>query len=233
MDSEVILRNKFPKRQKIRYRSVTEVLNKAYEKEKHVGTQNAKWEVEIVQSIIELEDDITAHILYYSTPVSIPKDAQMIGVVNRKQVIYVLMDIYGRVIDSSGIGFQGIVTFPAEAACIGDTWSDKTYLEIPGLPQTTEHTRNFTFKAVEKINEHDCAVISISSSESDIEVPGPDLMSKIYYTVKTSGEVYFDYKRGFPVKTTTETVFSSKHGHTIIEGSNRFTQNLIEVIPKV
>ncbi|MDQ7821817.1 MAG: hypothetical protein RDV48_03375 [Candidatus Eremiobacteraeota bacterium] len=232
---EVILRNLFDKGQVITYRSKTEIKNKArdLEKGRDIGTQNAAWEIEIDQRILEIEDGEKAHIIYRSTPVSIPMEAQMIGVLNKKQIIYVLMDTRGIILEASGIGFQGIVNFPDGALKEGDTWQDSTDVELPGLPQPVRQMRTFTLQGFETHGTYQCAKISVASEEANLDIIAPDRVNTIKYSIKTTGEILFAHKEGFLVKSMINSSFTSNFQSTVMEGHNLFTQELIEVKAKV
>lgn len=235
MAKEIVLRNKFEKGQEIKYRSRTEVHNKAVDKEKQkdIGTQNAAWEIEILQRVLELEGKDRAHIVYYSAPISVPIEAQMMGVLNRKQLIYVFMDSRGKIIEATGIGFQGIVNFPEDAVNEGTTWPDVTEVELPGFPQGINHTRTFSLVGIEKVRDYECAKISLASKETELEIPAPDRKGNVKYVVKTTGDIFFAVKEGFLVKSSIRTNFSSYYGNTVMEGTNQFEQELLEVKAKV
>jgi len=226
---EITLKNQFKKGQVLRYSSRTEIFNKATDREKgkELGTQKAAWEVEVAQRVLELEDSETAHILYHSTPVTIPPEAQMMGVLNKKQVIYVLMSGNGKIVDASGIGFQGIVSFPGHPVKEGDSWTENSTVEFPGLPQPVNHERTFTLKGLVKHENIECARIMATSENTTIEMQSADRSGKVIYTVKTTGEILFAIHEGYLVKTDIETVFSSTFGANVMEGSNHFTQALI------
>lgn len=232
---EIVLRNRFEKGQEVLYKSKTEIHNKARnkEKDKDIGTQDAAWEVEIRQRILELEGEDAAHVLYYSTPLTVPLEAQMLGVLNKKQVIYVLMNTRGKVLEASGIGFQGIVNFPEKPLKDGDTWTDVSEMELPGFPQSTKHNRTFKLAGIERVKDYDCVKLIATSEETELEVPTPDRSGKVKYVLKTNGEIYFAYKEGFLVRSTLDTAFTSTFGTTIMEGTNRFSQELLEVKAKV
>jgi hypothetical protein len=232
---EVTLKNMFNKDQLILYKSRTEINNKATDKEKQkeIGTQTAHWEVEIEQRVLEIEKDQSAHIIYRSTPLSIPTEAQMMGVINKKQVIYILMNPQGKILDASGIGFQGIVNFPEKALKEGDKWQDTSTVDFPGLPQPIQHTRTFILKDFQAVGTHQCAHIIATSEETNLQVQSPDKSGTVNYSIKTTGEIFFAYKEGFLVKSTIDTSFSSTFGTTIMEGNNKFSQELLEVRTKV
>lgn len=235
MEKEITLKNRFEKGQEIKYKSKTEIYNKARddEKKKDIGTQSAVWEIEITQRILEIEGDMNAHILYHSTPVSVPIEAQMMGVLNKKQVIYVFMSPIGKIIEASGIGFQGIVNFPGKPIKQGDTWTEVTEVELPGFPQPLKHSRTFTLDGFEKIKEYECAKVIIASEGTELDIPAPDGRGNVKYTVKTKGEIYFAYVEGFLVKSAIATFFSSRYGSIVMEGNNHFQQELLEVKAKV
>jgi hypothetical protein len=233
--SEVILKNKFEKGQELKYRSRTEINNRARDKEKdrEIGTQNATWEIEIRQRILDVEEGEKAHILYYSSPVSVPVEAQMMGVLNKKQVIYVFMNSFGKIIEASGIGFQGIVNFPEKAIKTGESWTETSEIELPGFPQGVQHSRTFTLENIEKVNDYECATINVTAKDTELEIPTPDRRSNVKYIVRTSGKIHFAHKEGFLVKSSIETSFTSFYGNTVMEGSNRFEQELLEIKAKV
>ncbi len=235
MAEEITLRNIFNPEQLIIYRSKTEIRNKAKDTEKgsEIGTRNATWEVDIIQRILALEGTDKAHILYHSVPVSIPVEAQMMGVLNRKQVIYVLMDTKGKVHEASGLGFQGIVNFPNNPLREGDHWEESSDVDLPGLPHPVKHSRTFTLKGFQKVQDRDCAMITVSSEETSLELEAPDNSGKIHYRIRTSGEFLFAYKEGYLVKSVIDTHFTSDFGATMMEGNNRFSQELIEVKAQV
>ncbi len=228
---EITLKNQFEKGQILRYSSKTEIFNKATdtEKGKEIGTQKAAWEVEVAQRVLELEDKETAHILYHSTPVRIPPEAKMMGVLDKKQVIYVLMSGNGKIVEASGIGFQGIVSFPDHPVKEGDSWTETSTVEFPGLPQPVHHVRKFTFKGLAQHENLECAHIIATSDNTTIEMQSADRSGKVTYTVKTEGELLFAFHEGYLVKTDIDTVFTSTFGAQMMEGSNHFTQSLLGV----
>ncbi|MGV8123430.1 MAG: hypothetical protein AB2L14_27065 [Candidatus Xenobiia bacterium LiM19] len=235
MAEAITLRNIFNPDQLITYRSRTEIRNKAQDtgKGSEIGTRNAAWEVDIIQRVLALEGADKAHILYHSVPVSIPVEAQMMGVLNKKQVIYVLMDTKGKVLEASGLGFQGIVNFPSDLLKEGDHWVETNDVDLPGLPQPARHSRTFTLKGFEKVQDRECAIITVTSEETHLELEAPDKSGKIQYRIKTSGEFLFAYKEGYLVKSVVDTHFTSGFGDTMVEGNNRFSQELIEVKAQV
>jgi hypothetical protein len=232
---EVTLKNLFNKDQQIIYKSKTEIRNKAtdLEKKQEIGTQNASWEVEIEQRILEIEADHSAHIIYRSSPLAIPVEAQMMGVINKRQVIYILMSPQGKILEASGIGFQGIVNFPEKALKEGDEWQDSSTVDFPGLPQPIQHTRTFTLKGFQTVGSYECAHIIANSEETNLQVQAPDRSGMVSYSIRTTGEVFFAHKEGFLVKSAIDTSFSSKFATTMMEGNNRFSQELVEVKAKV
>jgi hypothetical protein len=228
---EITLKYHFEKGQIIRYSSKTEILNKATdsEKQKEIGTQKASWAVEVSQRILEVENKESAHILYHSMPVDVPPEAQMMGVINKKQVIYVLMADNGKIVEASGIGFQGIVSFPGRPNKEGDSWNETSLVDFPGLPKPVNHTRTFIFKGIQTVENLECAHIAATSDKTTIEVPSPDGNGKVTYTVKTEGEIHFAFHEGILVKTDIDTVYTSVFGNTVVEGNNHFIQSLLEV----
>jgi hypothetical protein len=235
MAEEITLRNAFNPEQLIVYRSRTEIRNKAQDTEKgsDIGTRNATWEVDIIQRVLALEGADKAHVLYHSVPVSVPMEAQMMGVLNRKQVIYVLMDTQGKVHEASGLGFQGIINFPSNPIKEGEHWVESSEVDVPGLPQPAKHSRTFTLKGFEKSHDLECAKITVSSEETMLELEAPDKSGKIQYKVGTTGEFLFAHKEGYLVKSSIDTHFTSSFGGTVMEGNNRFSQELVEVKAKV
>lgn len=97
--------------------------------------------------------------------------------------------------------------FPATAIPLGYTWSKNFNINLPkGEPGTVE--AEYTFSALEKIGDFDCAVIEFKSEVNYVEPFNPkekcasdtDCRGRYHSQTLSQGRMYFAYREGFMVK---------------------------------
>ncbi|MEQ8169254.1 MAG: hypothetical protein ABRQ38_10185 [Candidatus Eremiobacterota bacterium] len=156
---------------------------------------------------------------------SLTRDGEEIPVPSVGQTIPMKMKKNGEVsqLGAGGAGSgQTHASFPENQVGIGENWSGESTIEIPGTDKTVVLKTNHTLEAFEKMKNHECSKINVSTPETTIP-----LQEDVTQTILVTGTTYFDHNEGRLVKSIAET----KTWMTLPTGQsvNTLTKMIIEI----
>jgi len=198
-----ILKYKFLKGDEDRYRVVTSSLETISRDTGEETSKDSSIKMELLHKITDVLPDGTGNIL-----VIIEKGPA--GPDGKKQEYVMKMATNGKILEMSGVKMQNTASLPDNDVQQGSTWSAESALELPGVKNPVPYKNIYTLKSFEKVDNYDCAVITMKSDKLNVEIDVPDFPEvKVKQTIKSEGEIFFAYNEGKLVRSTTTTITCS------------------------
>lgn len=215
--SSWLLRIDFVKNPELRYWLKT----KSTQKQLTGGNQQAEnaLEVDLVQKVLKVEEDGSAHVVSISTP-------KVSGGEKHRAAVYQHMSPRSEVLLTSNAGQTNAFTFPDQEVQIGSGWTGQADNYVPGNPNPVVMEYSYRIVAQEEHRGHSCLKIVFSSKEVQFEAPAPDGSGSSQVTTQTEGTILFAPEQGCMVGMTLRTRTVPSRGGISIEIVNQSEQML-------
>jgi len=221
------LRLGFVQDQRLHYSLHTRIYQEAREGEKLLGREENELHAGLMQRVLRVEDDGTAHLVAVTVPVGedllkSPAAGQM------RSVIYQHLDRRGEILEISGPNPGSTYSFPREPVSVGASWKGISKGYAPGRPDPVLTPYTYRLVGVERRGDHDCVQIEVESDVIEFESPMPNgQVTKV--DIQTTGRMFFAPDAGILVRLELKSLTTPKVQGFTFETHNTVTQELLKV----
>jgi hypothetical protein len=186
-----------------------------------------EWESVMVQRVLAVDNDGSGHVVTRALPWVEDAHQRATAIEEQHQVTYVLMEPLGKVRTASTPTPPSTYTFPVEAVAAGVQWESATLFPLPPSGQVAQVPFFYRLRGLETYNDAQCAVIEVEAPGNEWELTLPESGESVMVTLETRGLIYFDYVRGFMVRTEMETATQPRLGAQTVCTVTTSVQELI------
>ncbi len=208
----------FQQDRKLTYKLSTNVEQKVIDQGNVVNQTESLYTAEMVQRVLRLEEDGSAHVISKTEPKDPPGPSS---------VSYQLISSSGMVLETSGANPANTYSFPEASVAQGEGWEGETKIPLPGRPEPLLCKSVYTLAGSATLHGLECVTIEVVTEEVQFEIPFPGAQGMATVTMASSGLMHFAPSEGILVKMELETLSSPKLGAVVLSNNNTIVQELV------